>query len=405
MVAIARMRGKPDVAWWMSTALVATALVATVVIDRQFLSGSHGRRLGGDSSPYDGAVATLSELWDKDGGPVRLLVSAGLVLVLGSLAAGAGVGGGGLFVPIYWLVLGAGPKGAVPLSKATILGGAVGNFLSLGFQRHPKADRPMIDYEASTFMQSGELLGVVFGVLLNKLLPAILIILFLIAILGWNAFRTIKKARVLRAKETAAFAKAASTAIASPVATAVDVASQEATVTPETPTPERDAESGVTGVPAPAPASAGGSGGVALNSIQVEPLGNGLKPTEPSPPPSPPSTDKEAEPSAELAAILKAESAQFPRWAWALLAVMTAYTLSYSFISKAIQRDPNCQQWSYWLWSATPRASCLVPLAPWSELCACLPAPRVHIGGAPLTPSLPHLTWAATPHLARSPSD
>ena len=86
------------------------------------------------------------------------MASTGLVLVLGSLAAGAGVGGGGLFVPIYMVLLGAGPKGAVPLSKATILGGAVGNFISLGFARHPKAkthkqgDRPMIDYEASTFM-------------------------------------------------------------------------------------------------------------------------------------------------------------------------------------------------------------------------------------------------------------
>ena len=102
-----------------------------------------------------------------------------------------------------------GTQGAVPLSKATILGGAVGNFLSLGRMRHPKAARPLIDYESSTFMQSGELLGVVFGVLLNKLLPSILIILFLIAILSWNSYRTINKARAIRRKETAAMDKAA----------------------------------------------------------------------------------------------------------------------------------------------------------------------------------------------------
>merc|ERR1719460_1157264 len=98
---------------------------------------------------------------------------------------------------------------AVPLSKATILGGAVGNFISIGPSRHPKAKRPMIDYESSAFMQSGELLGVVFGVLLNNLLPAIAIVVFLLMILSYNAYKTIKKAFATRAKETKAFAKAA----------------------------------------------------------------------------------------------------------------------------------------------------------------------------------------------------
>merc|ERR1719258_557819 len=101
--------------------------------------------------------------------------------------------------PIYMVLLGAGPKGAVPLSKATILGGAIGNFLTLSRARHPKAERPMIDYEASTFMQSGELLGVVFGVLLNGLLPAILIIVFLLAILSYNSYKTFAKGFAARA--------------------------------------------------------------------------------------------------------------------------------------------------------------------------------------------------------------
>lgn len=130
------------------------------------------------------------------------------MLTLGALAAGAGIGGGGLFVPIYWLILGVGPKAAVPLSKATILGGAIGNFVSIGRARHPKADRPMIDYEASTFMQSGELLGVIFGVLLNMLLPSVFIIVFLVMILSYNALRTFRKGFAARKKEDAATAAA-----------------------------------------------------------------------------------------------------------------------------------------------------------------------------------------------------
>jgi len=167
------------------------------------------RRLADDE--YDGSKKDLDEL------PVwGLVVSALLVLTLGSLAAGAGVGGGGLFVPIYWLILGAGPKGAVPLSKATILGGAIGNFVAIGFQRHPtapKPGRPIIDYEASSFMQSGELLGVVFGVLLNMLLAKIFIIVFLVIILTYNAVRTTRKAFATRKKEDAALAKARAKAL------------------------------------------------------------------------------------------------------------------------------------------------------------------------------------------------
>ena len=113
------------------------------------------RRLA--AGEYDQALRSISTVWGetKDtannglAGPIQLIVSTSLVLVLGSLAAGAGIGGGGLFVPFYMVLLGAGPKGAVPLSKATILGGAIGNFLTLSRARHPKAERPMIDYEAS----------------------------------------------------------------------------------------------------------------------------------------------------------------------------------------------------------------------------------------------------------------
>lgn len=164
----------------------------------------HVRRRLASADEYEGAQQGIGdvEIW-------QLIVVTLLVLTLGSLAAGAGVGGGGLFVPIYWLILDVGPKAAVPLSKATILGGALGNFVTIGRLRHPEARRPIIDYEASTFMQSGELLGVVFGVLLNMLLAKIFIIVFLVIILTYNALRTTRKAFATRKKEDAARAKKA----------------------------------------------------------------------------------------------------------------------------------------------------------------------------------------------------
>merc|ERR1719277_1883068 len=151
-----------------------------------------GRQLGGSTDAYDPVKGSL-----LDGGFDLWLLAIVTVLVvgLGSLAAGAGIGGGGLFVPLFAFVLGVGAKAAVPMSKATILGGAIGNMISIAFARHPDPEksRPLIDYEASTFMQSGELLGVIFGVLLNMLLPEVAIIVFLALLLSFNGYKTITK--------------------------------------------------------------------------------------------------------------------------------------------------------------------------------------------------------------------
>lgn len=59
------------------------------------------------------------------------------------IAAGGGIGGGGILVPIYILIMGFTPKHAIPLSNITVLGGALANmFLNLK-KRHPLADRPL----------------------------------------------------------------------------------------------------------------------------------------------------------------------------------------------------------------------------------------------------------------------
>ena len=242
----------------------------------------------------------------------RLAVTTALVVSLGSLAAGAGIGGGGLFVPIYWLVLGVGAKAAVPLSKATILGGAIGNFMSIAFMRHPKAERPMIDYEAATFMQSGELLGVVFGVILNLLLPRVAIIVFLFLLLSYNTRRTLRKAFATRAKETKALLSSAQEEAIKAPSSGLDLAAMDSQ--------GDDREKG-------------------------DRLGD----------------------DAALAALLTDESVQFPPWAWKLLVPMTAYTCLYGVLKKELFNQ--CATWGldqrggagrgnagalFWVWYFTP---------------------------------------------------
>ena len=223
-------------------------------------------------------------------------------------------------------LLGAGPKGAVPLSKATILGGAIGNFLSIGRAKHPKADRPMIDYESSTFMQSGELLGVVFGVLLNNLLPAIAIVIFLVLILSWNSVRTLRKAVGIRRKETAAMDKAASAGKQQEVeyktVAAVSTSAVDVEAAPSVAAQAAQAASGQTAVhPTDAAAATNGPAvtgaavtGAAVTGAAVTGTGAAVNGA---------AKGGKSAVSAELQAILQEDAKQYPLWAWALLCVMT----------------------------------------------------------------------------------
>lgn len=366
---------------------------------------SYGRRLAaaGEKNEYEGALRTLTSIVELSAaestngisGVTQLVVSTVLVLVLGSLAAGAGIGGGGLFVPIYMVLLGAGPKGAVPLSKATILGGAIGNFVSISRQRHPKADRPMIDYEASTFMQSGELLGVVFGVLLNNLLPAVVIVVFLVLILSYNSLRTINKGIRIRKKETEQMeknAKAAKEAKAGGVAAASASAGEDVEVTPATEAaPSRVANGTKEGAKevevsiemgqaeaagaaeAKAAVVAGGAEEESRGLGEVQMYGSfvdvsGLGGDAHSKADAVTSAGGELEKASvdgvapvevvkdDLAKIMDEDSKQFPLWAWCLLAPMTAYTVAYSLIKKVIQSQSPCLDYAYWLWYVTPVA-------------------------------------------------
>lgn len=67
------------------------------------------------------------------------------VLIVKALAAGGGIGGGGMLVPLFLVVAKVPPNRATPLSVIAIAGGAVANYLAYGSRR--KADgNPLVDY-------------------------------------------------------------------------------------------------------------------------------------------------------------------------------------------------------------------------------------------------------------------
>ena len=116
-------------------------------------------------------------------------VAIGVVTFLTiALAAPTGTGGGGILVPMYMIIGEFAAHSAVPLSKATILGGAIANNVINLQRRHPFANRPIVDFDAIQLLVPNLLAGTIFGVLLNAVSPDWLITIGLVIALGYSGF-------------------------------------------------------------------------------------------------------------------------------------------------------------------------------------------------------------------------
>jgi len=135
--------------------------------------------------------------WDPDGHTI-ILAALGLMI-----AAGGGIGGGGILVPLYMLVLHFRPKHAIALSNITILGGSIANTAINVGKRHPHLAKPLIDWDLIIVMEPLTIFGAVFGTLLSKVLPNIVLTSTLTIILAFMGDRTLRKGLNLWKKESA----------------------------------------------------------------------------------------------------------------------------------------------------------------------------------------------------------
>ena len=94
------------------------------------------------------------------------------------------------------------PKLAIPLSNVTILGSSIMNMFMNANKRHPKANRPLIDWDLILVMEPLTIGGAVAGSFINKLLPEWLLVISLVLLLGYTPKRTLEKGFKTYAKET-----------------------------------------------------------------------------------------------------------------------------------------------------------------------------------------------------------
>ena len=259
------------------------------------------------------------ELFDGHLEPWRVALASVLCWLITSASVAAGIGGGGLLVPMYAIVLGLGPKLAVPVSKATIFGVAIGNVALITRRRHPRAARPLIDYSIAVLMQSGVLLGVVLGVLLNLVLPEIVIVIVLALVLGFNAYKTLGKGFQRWAAETRVRGQQLADL---PRASDVTPAVKEEP-TKEEPGAREDASAHAESMSKPRKELLLRKG-LPQEVVSCEPLeietGAGQLHCD----------DGKAAPSPALAQALRDDGVQYPLWAWGSLFFMCAFLVLYS---------------------------------------------------------------------------
>lgn len=130
------------------------------------------------------------------------------------IAAGGGIGGGGVLVPIYILIMRFSPKHAIPLSNITVFGGACANTILNVRKRHPLVDRPLVDWDLILVMEPLTIAGALIGAFLNKLLPEAILVVSLVALLSFTAYKTLIKAVRMYKAETRAILESSTRGVA-----------------------------------------------------------------------------------------------------------------------------------------------------------------------------------------------
>jgi uncharacterized membrane protein YfcA len=126
-----------------------------------------------------------------------------LIVLTAALSASAGLGGGGVYVPLTVLLVGLKTSEAVPLSQTMVFAGSIVNVVMLVGDRHPtKPERPKIAYDIVMLLNPGLAFGVTVGVIAHLVTPVWLTLACLFVTLIYAFHKSFARGRKLYAKET-----------------------------------------------------------------------------------------------------------------------------------------------------------------------------------------------------------
>jgi uncharacterized membrane protein YfcA len=140
--------------------------------------------------------------------PVADIIMSVLAFLIAGFALAAGVGGGGLYVPLLMIVLSFDTRVGTALSQAMLSGGAIAAFLYNCNGSFPgKPQRPLISFELAVVMGTGLMAGAQVGSVLHALAPPALTLVLLLIVLLDAARKSVKLAHRMTEKEAEIEAK------------------------------------------------------------------------------------------------------------------------------------------------------------------------------------------------------
>lgn len=132
----------------------------------------------------------------------REIIGSIALMLLAGLANAGGLGGGALLTPILLIFFQYSANKAIMLVYSIVFGGSFGNFLNVAFQYNPKTNKPYVDYNLSLICMPLMTLGAMVGILINRALAPILMIIGLIIVMIYSGKKVYAKAKNQYAAET-----------------------------------------------------------------------------------------------------------------------------------------------------------------------------------------------------------
>jgi len=128
-----------------------------------------------------------------------------LAFLIAAFSLAAGVGGGGLYVPLILALLPFDARVATALSQAMLSGGALAALAYNVQQGNPKRpSRPLIDYELALLMGPALMAGAQVGSLIHDTAPNAFLLFLLCAVLSDSARKSVTSAQRISAAEASA---------------------------------------------------------------------------------------------------------------------------------------------------------------------------------------------------------
>jgi uncharacterized membrane protein YfcA len=157
-----------------------------------------------NSYPYE-ICSDLGTCEHKPIFPMELTEFLGLIVLptLMALCNAAGVGGGGLQVPLCMIFFKFSTKNAIALSGFAIFMGSLTRYIYNINARHPEKDAVVVDYGLASVMMPTVLIGSLLGVFINLMCPALVLLVFLTVVILFLVVNSIYKSAQIYMKENA----------------------------------------------------------------------------------------------------------------------------------------------------------------------------------------------------------